>query len=111
LPIARIFASAHLLLRLWFQAIYRPTQTEQGISSIELGRRLGVTQFTGWKIKHKLKQVMLERDATKRLTGRVEIDDAYLGGERFGGKRGRGTPARRRSSTLSRRLTRESRCG
>ena len=45
-------------------------------------RRLGVTQTTVWKIKHKLKQVMLERDATKRLTGRVEIDDAYLGGER-----------------------------
>jgi hypothetical protein len=22
---------------------------------------------------------MLERDATKRLTGRIEIDDAYLG--------------------------------
>jgi hypothetical protein len=35
-----------------------------------------------WNIKHKLKQVTLERDATKRLTGRVEIDDAYLGGER-----------------------------
>jgi hypothetical protein len=44
-----------------------------------------VTQTTAWKIKHKLKQVMLERDATKRLTGRFEIDDAYLGGERSGG--------------------------
>ena len=66
----------------------------QGISSIELGRCLGVTQTTAWKIKHKLKQVMLERDATKRLTGRVEIDDAYLGGERAGGKRGRGAPGK-----------------
>ena len=28
------------------------------------------------KIKNKLKQVMFEPDATKRLTGRVEIDDA-----------------------------------
>ena len=89
-PIAgTIFASTHLPLRLWFRAIYHLTQTKQGISSIELGRRLGVTQTTAWKIKHKLKQVMLERDATKRLTGRVEIDDAYLGGERSGGKRGR----------------------
>src|SRR5437667_74662 len=25
-------------------------------------------------------QAMMERDATKRLTGRIEIDDAYLGG-------------------------------
>jgi hypothetical protein len=33
---------------------------------------------------------MLERNATKRLTGRVELDDAYLGGARPGGKRGRG---------------------
>ena len=94
-PIAgTIFASTHLPLRLWFRAIYHLTQTKQGISSIELGRRLGVTQTTAWKIKHKLKQVMLERDATKRLTGRVEIDDAYLGGERSGGKRGRGAPGK-----------------
>lgn len=32
----------------------------------------------------------MERDATKQLTGRVELDDAYVGGERTGGKRGRG---------------------
>jgi len=56
-----------------------------------LGRRLGVTQTTAWKVKHKLMQVMMERDAGKRLSGRIEIDDAYLGGERHGGKRGRGS--------------------
>lgn len=90
-PIAgTIFASTKLPLRTWFRAMYHVTQTKQGISSIELGRRLGVTQTTAWKVKHKLKQVMLERDASKQLTGRVEIDDAYLGGERSGGKRGRG---------------------
>ena len=89
-----IFASTHLPLRLWFRAIYHLTQTKQGISSIELGRRLGVTQTPAWKVKHKLQQVMLERDATKRLTGRIEIDDAYLGGERHGGKRGRGAPGK-----------------
>ena len=85
-PIAgTIFASTHLPLRLWFRAMYHLTQSKQGISSIELGRRLGVTQTTAWKIKHKLAQVMMERDATKRLSGRVELDDVYLGGERSGG--------------------------
>src|ERR1700677_3232220 len=94
-PIAgTIFASTHLPLRLWFRAMYHLTQSKQGISSIELGRRLGVTQTTAWKIKHKLEQVMMERDASKRLTGRVELDDAYLGGERSGGKRGRGAPGK-----------------
>jgi len=94
-PIAgTIFASTKLPLRTWFRAVYHPTQSKQGISSIELGRRLGVTQNTAWMVKHKLKQVMLERDAAKPLTGRVEIDDAYLGGERSGGKRGRGAPGK-----------------
>ena len=89
-----IFASTKLALRMWFRAMYHLTQSKQGISSIELGRRLGVTQTTAWKVKHKLKQVMMERDGRKQLTGRVEIDDAYLGGERPGGKRGRGAPGK-----------------
>jgi hypothetical protein len=74
--------------------MYHLTQSKQDISSIELGRRLGVTQTTAWKIKHKLAQVMMQRDATKRLSGRVELDDAYVGGERSGGKRGRGAPGK-----------------
>lgn len=84
-----IFAATKLSLRTWFRALYHLTQSKQGISSIELGRRLGVTQTTAWKVKHKLQQVMLERDAAKLLSGRVELDDAYLGGARQG-KRGRG---------------------
>jgi transposase-like protein len=90
-PIAgTIFASTKLKLTQWFRAMYHLTQSKQGISSIELSRRLGVTQTTAWKIKHKLRQVMMERDAKKLLGGRVEMDDAYVGGERSGGKRGRG---------------------
>ena len=68
------------------RALYHLTQSKQGISSLELGRRLGVTQTTAWTVKHKLKQVMMERDAKKRLIGRLEMDDAYLGGHRSGGK-------------------------
>ena len=35
---------------------------------------------------------MLEREHEKPLQGRVEMDDAYWGGKRRGGKRGRGSP-------------------
>ena len=89
-----IFQSTKVPFTLWFRAMYHLTQSKQGISSIELGRRLGVTQTTAWKLKHKLMQVMMERDAAKPLSGRVEMDDAYLGGERSGGKRGRGSPGK-----------------
>ena len=86
-----IFANTKLPLTTWFRAMYLLTQTKQGISTVELGRRLGVRQTTAWLMKSKLTQVMLERDAKKKLDGRVEMDDAYLGGEKTGGKRGRGS--------------------
>ena len=43
-----IFASSKLPLRIWFKAIYHLTQSRKGISSIELGRRLGITQTAAW---------------------------------------------------------------
>ena len=68
-PIAgTIFASTKLPLRTWFRAMYHLTQSKQGISSVELGRRLGVTQTTAWKVRYKLAQVILERNAAKPLT-------------------------------------------
>ena len=74
-----VFHSTNLPLSLWFQAIYLITQSKTGISSLELARRLEVTQTTAWKVQHKLAQVMLEREADKPVGGadkRVEMDDA-----------------------------------
>jgi transposase-like protein len=86
-----VFQDTKLPLTTWFAAIYHLTQGKGGISSIELGRRLGVRRQTAWLVKHKLMRAMQAREAEKpRLSGRIEIDDAYLGGERPGGKRGRG---------------------
>src|ERR671939_643224 len=86
-----VFQDTKLPLTTWFAAIYHLTQSKGGISSIGLGRRLGVKQGTAWLMKHKLMRAMAAREAAKpKLAGRVEVDDAYLGGERPGGKRGRG---------------------
>ena len=86
-----VFQDSKLPLTTWFLAIYHLTQSKGGISSIELGRRLGVKQGTAWLMKHKLMRAMATREAAKpKFEGRVEVDDAYLGGERSGGKRGRG---------------------
>ncbi len=57
-----------------------------------------MTQTTAWKVQQKLAQVMLDREAAKPVGGpdkRVEMDDAYLGGARRGGKRGRGAAGKK----------------
>jgi transposase-like protein len=89
-----IFASTKAPLTIWFRAMYHLTQSKHGISSIELGRRLGVTQTTAWKMKTKLAEVMRRSSDKDRLRGRIEMDDAYLGGQRSGGKTGRGSPGK-----------------
>lgn len=89
-----IFDSTKRALTTWFLAMHLLTQAKNNVSALELRRQLGVSWHTAWRIKHKLMQVMAERESGRQLSGRVEIDDAYLGGERAGepGKRGRGSP-------------------
>lgn len=86
-----IFQGTKLPLTLWFLAMHLLTQAKNSVAALELMRHLGVSYKTAWLMKLKLLQVMAERESTRVLEGRVEIDDAYLGGERPG-KRGRGSP-------------------
>lgn len=85
-----LFASTKLPLRTWFLAMYLLTQTKNGVCALELHRQLGVAYNTAWSLKHKLMQAMKERDDSQPLQGLVQIDDAYWGGVRHGGKSGRG---------------------
>ena len=54
-------------------------------------RQLGVSYNTAWSIKQKIMQVMKERDDDKPLSGMIQLDDVYWGGEQHGGSRGRGS--------------------
>jgi hypothetical protein len=86
-----LFQGTRLPLTIWFLAIYLISQSKTGLSALALKRQLGVSYPTAWTIQHKLAQAMVEREALYALTGDVQIDDAYLGGERTGGKAGRGS--------------------
>ena len=85
-----IFHGTKLPLKKWFLASYLLTQRKNSLSALQLSREIGVNYNTAWKLKHKLMQVMMERQQKKQLHGRIEMDDAYLGGEKAG-KRGRGS--------------------
>jgi len=86
-----LFQGSNLPLTTWFLAIYLVSQAKTGLSALALKRHLGVSYPTAWLIHHKLMQAMAEREDRYRLSGAVQLDDAYLGGERSGGKAGRGS--------------------
>lgn len=86
-----LFASTKLPLTRWMLAIHLLTSTKTNMAALELKRHLGVCYRTAWRLKHKVMQAMMEREESRQLEGFVQIDDAYLGGERNGGKPGRGS--------------------
>lgn len=88
-----IFDSSKVPLTSWYLAMHLLTQSKNNVSALELKRHLGVSYPTAWLLKHKLMEVMAQREESRVLAGRVEIDDAYLGGERprQAGRAGRGS--------------------
>lgn len=79
-----------LPLTTWFLAIYLISQVKTGLSALALKRQLGVSYSTAWLLHHKINHAMAQRDTQHRLNGAIQLDDAYLGGERVG-KPGRGS--------------------
>lgn len=84
-----IFQDTHKPLRLWFRAIWYVTSQKNGVSALGLQRVLGLGSYeTAWAWLHKLRRAMV-RPGRERLSGRVEVDETYIGGE-HAGPHGRG---------------------
>lgn len=77
-----IFHKSTTPLTKWFLGMHLITSAKNDIASLELARQLGVKWDTAWLIKQKLMEVMRQRNSIYRLGGDVQIDDAYLGGEK-----------------------------
>jgi len=79
----------------WFYAIYLFCTTRHGVSGKELQRQLGVTYKTAYRIGQQIRDLMSKAQGFDALlTGHIELDEAYVGGRRSGGKRGRGAPGK-----------------
>ena len=88
-----IFEKTHKPLTLWFRAIWWLTALKTGASALGLQRVLGLKSYkTAWTWLHKLRRAMV-RPGRDRLSGRVQVDETYIGAEEKG-VRGRGTESK-----------------
>ena len=82
-----IFHRSHISLRLWFRAMWWMTNQKSGVSALGLQRTLGLGSYkTAWACLHKLRRAMV-RPGRERLTDKVEVDEAFVGGVEPGGGR------------------------
>ena len=79
-----IFQGTRLPLVTWFRAMWYITSQKNGASALGLQRVLGFGSYqTAWAWLHKLRRAMV-RPGRERLSGVVEVDESYVGGEEEG---------------------------
>jgi transposase-like protein len=85
-----VFDKTRTPLTTWFAAVWYVTNQKNGVSALGLQRVLGLGSYqTAWTMLHKLRRAMVRPDRD-RLSGVVEVDETFVGGEETG-TRGRET--------------------
>jgi len=75
-----IFQDTRTPLPVWFRAMWWVATQRNGASALGLQRVLGLKSYeTAWTWLHKFRRAMV-RPGRDRLTGRVEVDECYVGG-------------------------------
>jgi len=75
-----IFEGTRKQLAVWFRAIWWVVSQKNGASALGLKRVLGLGSYqTAWTWLHKIRRAMV-RPGRDRLSGRIEVDETYLGG-------------------------------
>jgi transposase-like protein len=90
-----IFDKTRTPLTVWFTACWLFATAKDGVSALSLQKALEIgSQQTAWAMLHRLRSVLV-RPGRDRLTGIVEVDETYIGGEEPGlrGGRARGKKA------------------
>lgn len=79
-----IFQDTRTPLPVWFRAMWWVTTQKNGASALGLQRVLGLKSYeTAWAWLHKFRRAMA-RPGRDLLTGRVEVDECYVGGPEEG---------------------------
>jgi transposase len=84
-----IFHKSSTSLHLWFYAIYLVSSSRCGIAAKQLEREIGVNYKTALRMLHLIREELMEQDYTGPLSGKVEVDSAYVGGQLHDGERKR----------------------
>jgi hypothetical protein len=77
-----IFERSKVPLHKWLYSMYLLVTARKGISSLQLGKEIGVTQKTAWFILGRLREACGGPDGPlDKLRGIVEIDECFVGGK------------------------------
>jgi transposase-like protein len=81
-----LFGDSHIPLQKWFMALSILVDAKKSISANQLKEHLGLGSYrTAWYMVHRIRKAMA--DSGSPLTGKVEMDETYIGGKQRGSQR------------------------
>lgn len=78
--VGTMFEGSHAPLRTWFIAMYIFSSHKKGISSIQLGKDLGITQKTAWFMLHRIREAFGSKPKIQ-FSGVIQADETFIGGK------------------------------
>lgn len=81
--VGTVMEDSHIPLSKWLLAIHLLASSKKGFSAHQLHRNLGISYKAAWFMAHRLRHAMAQ-EAFDKLRGVVEVDEAYIGGNRKG---------------------------
>ena len=75
-----IFEESGVSLDKWLIAIWMIANCKNGISSYELGKNIGVEQRSAWFMLQRIR-IAMEQGSFGKLSGTVEADETFIGGD------------------------------
>jgi transposase-like protein len=79
--VGTIFADSHIPLSKWLLAYHLLCSSKKGISAHQLHRMLKVTYRSAWFMAHRIRYSMTQEPLSSKLSGVIEVDEAYVGGK------------------------------
>lgn len=98
-----LFHKVKFGLRKAFFIVFEMTATTKGMSSIQIGKRYGISQTTAWFFMQKVRTSMRSSEQHP-MKGRVHVDEFVVGGK-GDGKQGRSYDTKKKKAAIAVELT------
>lgn len=107
-----VYAESLIPLHKWLRALWETGTAKNGVSALEMSRRLQISYKSSLFLMHRIRHAMSPTGPQPKLSGVVEIDETYVGGRpryrppqkgpnKGNGKNPRGRGARNKSPVVA----------
>jgi transposase-like protein len=83
--VGTIFEDSHIPLRKWLTAWYLMATSKKGVSGLQIQRMLDLGSYrSAHFMMHRIRYALKEEDVSEKLSGVVEADESFVGGQAIG---------------------------